>query len=176
MRGDGTWTPSSLHLPPVEDTGRVTRYAVQVEGGTEVEADEAARQIHGILTDRRGWLTADGAQFELVPDTAQARFTIFVATPPTVDRKCLPLRMLGTWSCRHGDDVILNSDRWHLMTPTYTDLAAYRTYMVNHEVGHFLGHGHQQCSGKGRNAPVMMQQSKGLGGCRPNPWPTTDGD
>ena len=61
------------------------------------------------------------------------------------------------------------------MTPTYTDLAAYRTYQVNHEVGHYLGHGHVSCPGSDRAAPVMLQQSMDLGRCVPNSWPTLDG-
>ena len=44
--------------------------------------------------------------------------------------------------------------------------------VVNHETGHFLGLDHASCSGPGRPAPVMMQQSKGLNGCHFNPWPT----
>lgn len=38
-------------------------------------------------------------------------------------------------NCRVGDDVILNTDRWLYMTPTYDDLAEYRAYLVNHEGG-----------------------------------------
>ena len=49
--------------------------------------------------------------------------------------------------------------------------ATYRHMVVNHETGHWLGHGHLGCAGRGRPAPVMMQQSKGLAGCRHNPWP-----
>jgi hypothetical protein len=45
--------------------------------------------------------------------------------------------------------------------------------VVNHETGHWLGLGHAGCPGRGRLAPVMMQQSKGLGGCRFNPFPTS---
>ncbi|MEP7333809.1 MAG: DUF3152 domain-containing protein, partial [Terracoccus sp.] len=54
-----------------------------------------------------------------------------------------------------------------------TDVASYRIYLVNHEVGHGIGHGHLQCAGKGTPAPVMMQQTYGLDGCTAWPWPAT---
>lgn len=173
VKGDGTWTAAPTAVKPARQTPSVHRYAVKVEGGTGIDAGAAAREIAGVLNDPRGWIGYRGASFELVPDATQAEFTIYVASPPTTDRMCLPLQTLGRWSCRHGDDVILNSDRWTLQTPTFTDVAAYRAYLVNHEVGHFLGHGHRQCGGKGEVAPVMMQQSKGLAGCQPNAWPTS---
>ncbi len=67
--------------------------------------------------------------------------------------------------------MVLNSDRWLLKTPTYDDLDEYRAYMVNHEVGHFLGHDHVGCPGEGETAPVMLQQSMALDGCIANGWP-----
>ena len=51
------------------------------------------------------------------------------------------------------------------------DLTGYRTYVVNHEVGHSLGHGHAYCAGKGEVAPVM-QQTYGVKGCSAWPWPS----
>ena len=79
------------------------------------------------------------------------------------------------WNCRVGPYVIINQARWRFATPPWNragmSLRDYRHLAVNHETGHFLGRGHRGCSAPGRPAPVMMPQSKGLDGCRFNPWP-----
>jgi Protein of unknown function (DUF3152) len=80
------------------------------------------------------------------------------------------------YSCRVGRSVIVNEARWRLATPVWTGAGAslddYHHLVVNHEVGHWLGFDHLLCGGAGQAAPVMQQQSKGLNGCLPNPWPT----
>ncbi len=80
------------------------------------------------------------------------------------------------YSCRVGRYVIINQTRWLRATPVWRSAgrnrADYRRLVVNHETGHWLGYGHAGCPGRGQLAPVMMQQSKGLDGCRANPWPT----
>ena len=53
-------------------------------------------------------------------------------------------------------------------------LRDYRHLVVNHETGHWLGRAHRGCPGQGQAAPVMMQQSKALDGCRFNAWPRPD--
>jgi hypothetical protein len=44
--------------------------------------------------------------------------------------------------------------------------------IVNHETGHWFGLDHAECPASGVPAPIMMQQSKGVGVCLPNAWPT----
>jgi hypothetical protein len=98
---------------------------------------------------------------------------IILATPALTDKLCLPLDTGGEVSCRVEDRVVLNAKRWMYAIPAYDgDVSLYRSYLVNHEVGHALGHGHSTCTVPGTPAPVMMQQTKGLGGCLPNAWPT----
>jgi hypothetical protein len=71
---------------------------------------------------------------------------------------------------------MLNLDRWLNAIPDYRgDVALYRHYLINHEVGHQLGYGHQACPGAGHPAPVMQQQTYGLRGCRANGWPYING-
>jgi len=53
----------------------------------------------------------------------------------------------------------------------YETVNGYRTYVINHEFGHILGHGHEKCLGPNYLAPVMLQQTLGQKGCLKNPWP-----
>ena len=70
---------------------------------------------------------------------------------------------------------MLNAERWARGASAYgRDLAGYRRYLVNHEVGHALGEPHRPCPGPGLAAPVMMPQTEGVEACRPNPWPLAE--
>jgi hypothetical protein len=98
------------------------------------------------------------------------------AIPATTDARCAPLETDGEVSCRNGADVMINLRRWLEGAPaSELSIRDYRTYVVNHEVGHALGYDHVDCPGPGAVAPVMVQQTLGLGGCLPNPWPHPDG-
>lgn len=66
--------------------------------------------------------------------------------------------------------VVLNARPWQNGADTYQGaLAAYRRYLVNHELGHALGNGYDPCPGPGEPGPVMLQQTKDLHCRRPNP-------
>lgn len=151
-------------------TGPVRTYLVEVEGGLGVDAAAFAREVEQTLADRRSW-TGDGQRaMQRVDGRADVR--IALASPVTVDRLCAPLRTDGRYSCAVGDRAVLNAGRWLTGATAYEGrLPDYRDYLVNHEVGHVLGARHTDCPGAGQVAPVMLQQTLGLDGCLPGPWP-----
>ncbi|MFC7598211.1 DUF3152 domain-containing protein [Terrabacter sp. GCM10028922] len=180
-KGSGAFTVVAVPaaaLKPSPATGRVVRYTVELEGGLDVRAADLATSVGSVLTDPRGWQAKDGVRFVNVsPADAAAGapidLHITLASPTTTDRLCAPLQTRGQVSCHNGGRIALNLRRWVLGAAAYgTDVDGYRTYLVNHEVGHGIGHAHAYCGGAGRPAPVMMQQTYGLKGCTAWPWPT----
>ena len=155
----------------VTGSGPRWRYTVEVEPGTGLDIEEVAAQVARALTDQRSW--AHTRTLEQVDDPTSARIRLLVATPDTVDRLCakVGLRTNGIFSCWNGRFAAMNSWRWEVGANGFDDLSTYRTYLINHEFGHGLGYGHIGCPEPGGPAPVMMQQSKSLGGCTPNGWP-----
>lgn len=148
----------------------VWSYRVEVEDGLAFDGPEFAAAVHATLSDPRGWAT-DGHVFQRV-DSASVDFRVILASPALTDQLCAPLRTRGQVSCRNGEMVVLNALRWATGVEDYgADLASYREYLVNHEVGHRLGRNHVDCPGPGQPAPIMMQQTYGVGDCTPNPWP-----
>ncbi|GAA3114366.1 hypothetical protein GCM10010466_01840 [Planomonospora alba] len=163
----GRYTVVRGGAAPPRRKGKVVRYMVEVEKGLPFDPEEFAAEVHRILNDPRGW----GYRFRRV-SRGPARIRVSLSSPALTDRRCLPLRTMGELSCWNGGRAVINAVRWNQGVPGYgRDVASYREYVISHEVGHGLGHGHVPCPGPGRRAPVMLQQTKSLYGCRPNPWP-----
>jgi hypothetical protein len=160
---------------PDESTAdvQVMRYIVEVEEEVAADRPAFAAAVNATLNDARSW-AAEGRRFVQVAD-GPVDFRVTLATPSTVDELCLPLITGGTLSCWDGERAMLNAVRWYDGAEAYGgaggDLDSYRLYLVNHEVGHGLGRRHEDCPRAGAAAPVMMQQTKGVGSCLPNPWP-----
>lgn len=148
------------------------RFAVAVETGIGVDVLELAAFVDTVLSDERSWIGDGVTGFERVSSDQPVDFVIVVATPDTVDRLCAPLQTAGRYSCAANGWVALNLRRWMTATPEWpASLEMYRHYLVNHEVGHYiLGPDHPGCPEPGALAPIMMQQTIDLAGCRPNGW------
>jgi Protein of unknown function (DUF3152) len=174
--GSGSFTAAPAESG-FRSRGRVLRYRVLVERDIAgISASGFARTVRATLGDPRGWSAGGERSFRRVGAREPRDFTIYLVTPGTRDELCQDVPD-GYTSCRNGDKVVLNVARWVKGVPGYgAPLSVYRQYMVNHEVGHRLGNGHERCPGEGEPAPVMQQQTLGLHGCTPNPWPYRDGE
>lgn len=154
--------------------GPLLRFRVEVENGIDLDAQAFAGAVATTLSDPRSWGAGARQSFQRVSD-GPYDFRVLLVSPDNVNSFCPGLDTGGYTSCRSGDHAVLNLARWMTGVPDYAgDLATYRQYVVNHEVGHYLGNGHELCPGPGERAPVMQQQTLGLEGCLKNPWPYPD--
>lgn len=175
VRAEGyAWTTAiSARTPPVTYAAPVRRrvtYSVATRGRLTTSVAVFRREAQETYDDARGW-RAGGIQFRRVARGGDFTLVLAAASAlPSFSSTCSTM-----WSCRVGRYVVINQERWKHASPAWNaarqPLRDYRHMVVNHETGHWLGHGHVGCPGPGRPAPVMMQQSKGLDGCRFNPWP-----
>ncbi len=151
--------------------GRVVTYTVSTKGATSADLGEFSAQVNETLNSPRGWARM-GISFQQV--SSGGNFNLILSEPALVP-SFSPGGCSAEWSCRVGVSVIINDMRWTGGTDAWNASGAsirdYRHMVVNHEVGHWLGHGHQNCSAPGASAAVMQQQSISLQGCAPNPWP-----
>ncbi|MEU7973199.1 DUF3152 domain-containing protein [Micromonospora sp. NPDC049089] len=183
--GTGGFGYDARSGPVLGRAGELRRYRVAVESGSAEDVTEFAEAVEAALAGPGSWVDSGRLRLQQVPGAGPRDFTVYLATARTAGRMCakggVDIRIGGRpyTSCRAPGQVIINLDRWRLSVPHFVSagvpLTVYRTYVVNHEVGHQLGHRHERCPGKGRQAPVMMQQTLFLDGCRVNPWPYLNG-
>ncbi|MEV1147194.1 DUF3152 domain-containing protein [Micromonospora sp. NPDC049799] len=183
--GEGTFSYDDRVGPVLGEAGALRPYRVAVEVGADEDVADFASAVTVALTGPGSWVDSGRVRLRQVGPGATADFTVYLATARTAARMCaaggVDIRVGGRpyTSCRAPGKVIINLDRWRRSVPHYVEakvpLSVYRTYVVNHEVGHQLGNRHERCPGAGRPAPVMMQQTLFLNGCVANPWPYRNG-
>jgi hypothetical protein len=151
------------------NAAKFRKYAIAIEDGVkpaDYNDDAAAfgRTIDGFLADPRGWIGTKQVAFQRVEANQKPDFTIILASTKTAHAVCgreIPFET----SCYDDPSkrVIINVSRWVRGAMVYgPDLSGYRTYVINHEVGHALGNRHAACAENGAPAPVMMQQTFGV--------------
>ncbi|MDO5722736.1 MAG: DUF3152 domain-containing protein [Actinomycetaceae bacterium] len=168
--GKGTFTTVPVPSGLAVGKGPVFRYKLKIEDGLPVDHAAFAVLLSQILNDPRGW----GRNFVQV-ESGPVDTNVMLSSPPQVDVLCAPLDTLGETSCNIDDRTVLNIKRWaYGATPFLQaggNLEQYRQYVVNHEIGHAQGFGHEPPGRVGSPAPVMLQQTLDMQGCAPNGWP-----
>jgi len=182
--GSGVFSYAVSSGPVLGTKGPLRRFRVGVENGSHEDVAAFAAQVQATLGDRRSWTGGGTLRLQMVGPGQRYDFTVYLATRDTAGRMCLAggtnVTVHGRpyTSCRTTGKAIINLDRWRLSANPYLaakiPLATYRQYVINHEVGHELGHHHVGCPDAGGPAPVMVQQTLTLRGCVANAWPRHD--
>ncbi|MEU9997674.1 DUF3152 domain-containing protein [Streptomyces sp. NPDC050848] len=160
--------------------GRKVQYRVDVEKGLGLDPKLFADAVQKTLNDERSWAGKGAMTFERI-SSGDPEFVITLASPGTTGVWCAKSDLdttVDNVSCDSASTsrVMINAFRWAQGSDTFGAKAmfAYRQMLINHEVGHRLGHSHVTCRTPGALAPVMQQQTKSLDidgiKCRPNPW------
>ncbi len=148
------------------------KYCVGLKGVDNSVLGEFKEKVSAVYADGRSWNL--GGKIRLTKVDSGCDYTIWLSAAdqmPSFGGVCD-----ANYSCQSGSNVVVNYDRWRYTTEAWKggggSLDDYRSMVINHETGHWLGFGHLNCSGPGQLAPVMQQQSINLQGCKFNPWPT----
>ncbi len=149
-------------------------YCVALKNVPDSYRGAFASKVRATFVDARGW--GLNGRINFVEASSGCNFTMWLAAAND-----LPGFGPGVcdnyYSCTVSPNVIINFDRWQGATDPWNaaggSMDDYRSMVINHETGHWLGFGHRMCPGAGQAAPVMQQQSISLQGCKFNPWPTS---
>ena len=164
-------SPSPTQPSRSSTASRTVTYTIKTDGIITTSVAEFRQKASQTLNDSRGW-TRLGVRFQEV--TSGAQFSLILSQAENIPNYS-PDGCSAELSCTVGSNVLINQTRWLNATTTWNQaggsLDAYRSMVINHEVGHWLGRGHVGCPSAGQAAPIMRQQSVDLGGCTPNPWP-----
>ena len=140
------------------------RYTTVVDKDVSYDSKQFAQEVEAYLSDPDGWVSR-GYTFVR---SRNPEVVIHLSTPMYLGKnECKDDEL----SCAemNGRNMYLNADRWLKgASKSKLQLKDYRQYMVSHEMGHILGYDHVSCPGNGNPAPIMLQQTKGIGKCKPN--------
>ncbi|MCH9816022.1 MAG: DUF3152 domain-containing protein [Actinomycetia bacterium] len=154
---------TNYHVAPngsgISGPGKVEKYLVEVEKGIKgISAADFAEAVDDRLMDHRSWGNREGRALQRV-SKGPVEFRVSLTKASSVDRMCFPRQTASFVSCFMYGRAIINEERWLEGAPDFKKLADYRTYLINHEVGHGLGKGHWFCPPSGGPGRLMMQQT-----------------
>ena len=154
------------------DGVKIIYYKTAVWGTVKADFTDFRAKVNESLNDKRGWSRAN---LRFVEVKSGYDLTVVLSDGPHLDFPGCSSALSCTDSNRNY--VIINDERWRTGTEASRannmSQRDYQHMVVNHEMGHWLGH-HAHATGcsNGGLAPLMLQQSTGLRGCSSmNAWP-----
>ncbi|MBR0403160.1 DUF3152 domain-containing protein [Candidatus Saccharibacteria bacterium] len=148
------------------------KYKTEVWGNVVADFSDFRAKVAETLADARGWVRA-GIKF--VEVSSGEDVDVILSDPAHLEalNGCSGELSCTTWN----NQVIINDVRWREGTEATRTVGMgqrdYQHMVVNHEMGHWLGHySHVESCPNGGVAPLMLQQSTGMRGCDTfNAWP-----
>ena len=154
------------------DGVKVIYYKTLIWGNVEADFGDFRTKVAETLNDSKGWVRA-GLKF--VEVSSGQDVNVILSDPASLGATagCSSELSCTTWA----NQVIINDIRWREGTEASRaggmSTRDYQHMVINHEMGHWLGHySHIEGCDAGGPAPIMLQQSTGLRGCDSfNAWP-----
>ena len=162
------WKKSRPLLMKMPTGSKRITFCVVIDSDVNYSLREFTEQIQIYLADPEGW-AGKGYEFVLKDPKGKGETDVVVHLSSPAGLRtagCDPKLNCAEMGGKH---LRVNSVLWTRGGPkSKLSLEDYRQYVVSHEMGHILGRDHEKCAGPGQPAPIMMQQTKGLGECSPN--------
>ncbi len=157
---------TALPKPAAGDQAPVRlQYCIASMGATDGDISGLAAKLESTYADSRGWGLGGLILYNQV--ASGCNYTVWLVLPSAMDSFSPACHNQST--CRVGNNVVLNRDNWNTPPNNWTGTAEdYRSELINHETGHWLGFDHLAC-GKGATAPIQATNVL-IWGCSPNWW------
>lgn len=157
---------------------------VDPECSGKVSQRQVSHVINTVLMDPRGW-SSHGYKFAKISSQEGLAlrkkalkhrryiFHVKVSTNGEISRNC----GFSGLSCADMsiNVIFINLDRWlYGAKASGLSLDDYRSYLIQHEIGHLLGRNHTKCPTENYPRPIMVQATIANDTCKPNIWPLSE--
>ena len=128
--------------------------------------------ITSTIQDSRGW-RGKGYYFQQSATKQAADIIFYLKSNEDITAMFTMDGFSVCYTVEGKSKIYINQKNWDTPPSAFTgSKETYRQYVVQHEVGHALGMGHEKPQTENAQCHPMYQQTRGTTKCLPNPWIT----